>query len=41
MFGWADAKAFEDEEVRLNRGVLVTPLAAEELRARHVRLVRV
>lgn len=41
VFGWADAKAFEDEEVRLQRGVLVTPLAAEELRARHVRLVRV
>ncbi|MBK5950966.1 hypothetical protein CH339_19855 [Rhodobium orientis] len=40
VFGWTAAKAVAGEELRLSRNVLVTPLAAEELKARHVRLVR-
>ncbi|MCW2307643.1 hypothetical protein [Rhodobium gokarnense] len=40
VFGWTAAKAVAGEELRIGRGVLVTPLAAEELKARHVRLVR-
>lgn len=40
VFGWNEAKTVAGDTLRLPRNVLITPLAAEELRARHVRLVR-
>ncbi|MDV7143967.1 hypothetical protein R3X27_14865 [Tropicimonas sp. TH_r6] len=40
VFGWNEARAVATATLRLAPGVLVTPLAAEELRARNVRLVR-
>ncbi|PRY20061.1 hypothetical protein CLV78_11510 [Aliiruegeria haliotis] len=40
VFGWNEAKTVASDTLRLARNVLVTPLAAEELRARSVQLVR-
>lgn len=40
VFGWSEAKSVTAGPLRLAPGVLVTPLAAEELRARGMRLVR-
>ncbi|MEI2387196.1 hypothetical protein [Breoghania sp. JC706] len=40
VFGWSAAKAVAGTELCLGRDVLVTPLAAEELNARQIRLVR-
>ncbi|MBL3586297.1 hypothetical protein JMM61_13000 [Rhodovulum sulfidophilum] len=40
VFGWSQAKTFDSAELKLDADVLITPLAAEELRARHVRVVR-
>lgn len=40
VFGLSAARGVAGGELRLGRGVLVTPAAAEELRARGIRLVR-
>jgi hypothetical protein len=40
VLGWSEVKAATGPELRLARNVLVTPLAAEELKARQIRLVR-
>lgn len=40
VFGWRDARGFQGTELHLGRDVLVTPLAAEELRNRAIRLVK-
>lgn len=40
VFGWREARGWQGSELHLGRGVLVTPLAAEELRARAIRLVK-
>jgi hypothetical protein len=40
VFGWQEARAWQGAELHLGRDVLVTTLAAEELRARAIRLVK-
>ncbi|PTW51449.1 hypothetical protein [Rhodovulum kholense] len=41
VFGRSEAQTLDSAELRIGSDVLITPLAAEELRARHVRVVRV
>jgi hypothetical protein len=40
IFSRADAMGYREEELRLGQDVLVTPLAADELRIRNVRLIQ-
>ncbi|WP_312794789.1 hypothetical protein [Tianweitania sp.] len=40
VFGLREARGLDSAELHLGQGVLVTPAAAEELRARDIRLVR-
>lgn len=40
VFGLSEARGFNGHELLLGGGVIVTPAAAEELRARNIRLVR-
>ncbi|PTW59000.1 hypothetical protein C8N35_10835 [Breoghania corrubedonensis] len=40
VFGWSEAKVLAGTEIRLGRDVLVTPMAAEELKSRQILLVR-
>lgn len=40
VFGLSEARGFAGDQLQLGAGVIVTPAAAEELRAREIRLVR-
>lgn len=40
VIGWSDAKRFKGQALHLDHNQLITPLAAEELRARNIRIIK-